>query len=103
MTAESYCRARTIFVPELVEVCDYLIALHEIGHIVDTTARGWGDKVMGATFHPKDRKSRDLYPVMMMEMAAWAWAHQTAKRSLLNAATDADWQVIADCLVSWFR
>ncbi len=108
MSAESNVRERMIFVPELREVCDYLITLHEIGHIVDPQARIWDKRARDV--RPQDRyaerrdfKLPDLYPVAMMEMAAWAWAHQTAKRSLLHAATDDDWQVVADCLVSWFR
>lgn len=108
MTAEANIRSRTVFLPDLDEVCDYLIALHEIGHIVDQNARHWDTQARSA--RPQDRydvrrdfKTPDMYAVAMMEMAAWAWACKEAKRSLLNATTAADWQVVADCLVSWLR
>lgn len=85
--AESFPDLRYALVPEIRSAGDYLVALHELGHIVDKTARR----------HDDDYSVRGW---ITTEGAAWAWAAEHADPVLTGPLTEADTKVLADCWLS---
>jgi hypothetical protein len=90
--SEAHQHTRQVFVPRrMSEVIDYLVALHEFGHILSTLANR-----LVTNHTPLERLAAS-------EGAAWAWAVQNAEPELLEGATDKDWELIGSALVSHIR
>ncbi len=84
--------ARLIKAPKVKTAIDYLINLHEMGHIVSITAR---------RYHRFE--STDLHAEMMRESASWAWALTHGDHTILETVPERDWMLMSDCLVTYFR
>ena len=78
--------------PKAKNGIEYLVNLHEMGHLESSTAR---------RYHRFP--STDLHAEMMREAAAWAWAIAEADPTLLKSVTKKEWGLVADCLVTYFR
>jgi hypothetical protein len=83
---------RLIYAPKVSSPIEYLINLHEMGHVVSSTARRY-----------QRFPSTDLHADMMREAAAWAWALLSGDPSILDTVPEKDWALMADCLVTYFR
>lgn len=82
--SESHIATRQVWVPpRMVSVLDYLIALHEFGHIASPTSRGLAL-----------RADYDLDAEVRCEAAAWAWVVKYADLVLLALSTEADWSEV---------
>lgn len=91
-TAESHIATSQAWVPRTMKApIDYLIGLHEIGHVASATARR-------LTF---DR--RHLESELAVEGAAWAWAIEHADPDTLALAIEDDWDQIGAALTSFLR
>lgn len=78
--AEAFPEPRIAAVPIPSDGTRYLVALHELGHVVDRRSRYWYDKW---------ESGGDDYDDCVCESFAWAWASKTADRSL--PISKADW------------
>lgn len=74
--AVSFPEPRIAALPHPSDGTRYLVALHELGHVVDRRARRWNDR-------------DDLYGTAVCEGFAWAWAAKKADRSF--PLSQADW------------
>lgn len=90
--SEAHLGTRQVWVPkEMRAPIDYLVALHEFGHILSPCAvHLWSNHM------PLERTTA-------MEAAAWAWAVQAAEPELFDEMTDKDWDLIAQAMVSHIR
>ena len=79
--SESDIKLRTVYVADPKTPLSYMIALHEIGHIVDKVAAG----VVGS--------GRD-YHGPACEAAAWKWAYDNADPDLLAYVSPRHWRRI---------
>lgn len=88
-TSEVDYMIRTAFVPkELKYGADYLVTLHEIGHLVARGARG-------------DEYDERPGHLVKVEAAAWSWALNNALPGLLEALTIKDRRTIGLCWASY--
>ena len=83
---------RSIRAPKVKEPIDYLVNLHEMGHIVSSTSRRY--QRFGST---------DLHAEVMREASAWAWAVMEADPIIVATLTNKDWHKVSDCLITYFR
>lgn len=90
--AYAHVSARQVHVPKANTGIDYLINLHEMGHIASSTARRY-------TAFP----STDLNAEIMREASAWAWAMLHADPALLLSVTKEDWERAASCLMTYMQ
>lgn len=89
--SEAHLSTRQAFVPrQLRAPIDYLVALHEVGHIASPLAK----RLIGVG---------RLAETAAAEAAAWAWAVEAALPKLLALMTDRDWELVAEALVSHLR
>lgn len=88
--AESFPEGRYALVPEISSAADYLVALHELGHVVSQVAR-------------RLVRSSTVYDYITMEGAAWAWAAEHADPELTGLLTASDWRVLLKCWKSNLR
>jgi len=84
-TAECWPSDLAITTPEPVDPATYLVALHEIGHLVDVNARAWSRR----------RGSGAL----KCEGMAWAWAAANCRFHL----TARDWDIAGRCFRSYLH
>ena len=77
-------RLRTIWVVDPNTPLRYMIALHEIGHIVDKGAR-----MLGKNGH-----------LPAEEAAAWAWAYNNGDPALLAHMTPRNWRRVGQAWVT---
>lgn len=89
-TAHSYIEFREISAPKVREGIDYLVNLHEIGHIVSTTAQRYAR-------YP----SEDAHADMMKEAAAWAWAVLAADPALMAKMGPKPVAQAAECFLTY--
>lgn len=90
--SEAHLTTRQVFVPrQFRSVVDYLVALHELGHIASSLA-------YGLYWHVPDREA-----AMAAEATAWAWAVDRAKPKLLGQMTAEDWGRVGSALTSFLR
>lgn len=83
--SESHIATRQVWVPPQRGPVDYLVALHEIGHIASPEARR------------QFRHYAELLTLdheLCLEAAAWGWALQAADRRLLNWMSRKHWTQI---------
>jgi hypothetical protein len=76
--AESFPEEMTAYCPVIRSASDYLIALHEIGHCADPTAREFNE-------------ATDIRGIVLCEGAAWAYAAEVMLPSLRRHLRKADW------------
>lgn len=81
LDAESDVPTRQVWLPKVRTVVDYLVSLHEFGHILSPLA---------VTLH----NIGNLQEEMACEAAAWGWAFENAAPELLDMLTDADWTLL---------
>jgi hypothetical protein len=80
---------RQIFCPaEFRTGLDYLIALHEIGHLMTPDAE------------PHIFYEPGIASVLRDEAAAWGWALEHADPDLIEAMTKTDWRRVGHCWIS---
>jgi len=82
-SSEAYIERRTVYVTDPTTPLRYMLALHEIGHIVDKVSA----KVV-------------FNHLAACEAAAWQWAYDNADDDLLACVTNRDWRLIARGWVS---
>jgi hypothetical protein len=85
--SEADIKLRTIYVADPITPLRYMVALHEIGHIVDKVSAG----VVG--------KGRD-YHAPACEAAAWSWAYDHADPELMKYVTPRMWRRIGRAWVT---
>lgn len=85
--AESFPRLRECLVPHVRTGGDYLVGLHELGHVLSPDAYGLTDRT-------------DSYSLILCEGASWAWAVSMIRPDLLPCLTPADWDTAAHCFRS---
>lgn len=89
--SEAHMGTRQAFVPrQLRAPVDYLVALHEIGHIVSPLAR----RLIG---------NRQYQHEVAAEAAAWAWAVEHAEPAVLALAGERDWELVGEAMTSHLR
>ena len=89
--AEADVPSRQVFVPrKMVSALDYLIALHEFGHILS----GLGRRI---------HSDQLLQPLAAGEAACWAWAVENAEPHLLRLMTEEDWDEVGRAMVSHIK
>jgi hypothetical protein len=71
-------RGGSAIVPVIRQPADYLIGLHELGHLLDDNAR----RFLYAT---------DQYEEILCESAAWAWAQENLPHRFLRHIRAKDW------------
>lgn len=84
--AESDVPTRQVWAPKPLTVLEYLVGMHEYGHILSALA---------VTLH----NVGNLQEEMACEAAAWGWAFENAAPELLDLMTEDDWTH----LLSMFR
>lgn len=90
--SECHINTRQVWVPrQLRAPIDYLVALHEFGHILSPVAVHLFSNHM-----PLERTAA-------MEAAAWAWAVQAAEPEVFDEMTEKDWTHVAKSMVSHIR
>lgn len=94
--AYTYVKSRRVWVPDILTGSDYIVCLHEMGHVVDKDSRRYGNGVKRV---PHGRPSN--HHEIMHEAAAWSWAVQHAKLHLLRLMTRADWERVGDCWATY--
>lgn len=79
--AEAHVGTRQVWVPpRMDDAVAYLIALHELGHIVSDISREFC------------KAAREAHvSAVIGEAAAWAWAVQTAKREIIGKRPPLKW------------
>jgi len=87
--AEAHVTTRQVWIPRIRSGIDYLIALHEFGHICCRRSRRAAD----------NEWSRETE--MISESAAWAWAVEQIAPGLRRHLKDDDWDWVASCLLSY--
>lgn len=85
--AESFPVLREAVLPRIRTGADYLVALHELGHIA----------YPDAALHVSDTGA---YGIIACEGAAWAWAAASIPPALANALPPESWLVVGDCFGS---
>lgn len=84
---------RQVWVPAPVGAVEYLVALHELGHVGSLTARRWF--------------LNGQYPALgveaLVEGAAWSWAAMMADPALAALATAEDWGRVFALLGEYLR
>ena len=85
-SGECFPEEGTVFTPRIRRPAHYYLALHELGHCVDAGAYALTNEA-------------GRYAMVLCEGAAWAWAAETAKPSLLRHLRKADWDLVG----YWFR
>lgn len=91
--AEAHISTRQVFTPRrMTAPIDYLVALHEFGHILSTLANH-----LMVPPHPSAEQQAAA------EGAAWSWAFSNAEPELLALMTATDWALVGDCMVSHIR
>jgi len=83
-TGEADTKDRCIYIADPTSPVRYMIALHEIGHIVDKAARILDDQGNGPA----------------CEGAAWGWAYDNALPALLKYLTPTHWRRIGTAWVT---
>lgn len=83
---EAVIFTRQAWVPPVTSALDYLIGLHEMGHIVSPLAR---------RYWRRSEWSETLEDNMLCEAAAWAWALEKAKTAMTKRLTTGHWRNIA--------
>lgn len=78
--AEAFPVARTVVIPEPYRPVQYLVALHEIGHVL--ARMSWADRTSYEIGEAK----------MMYEAAAWGWAVTHIHPTLDKLITEKDFQ-----------
>lgn len=71
--AETFALARHVRVPWIDSGSDYLIALHELGHVIAPCAQ-----------FLESREWHDTYTALALEGLAWAWACSVVQTDLLE-------------------
>lgn len=90
--SEAHLGTRQVWVPKHMRApIDYLIGLHEFGHILSPMAVHLHSNHM-----PMERTAA-------MEAAAWAWAIQAAEPEVFDEVTEKDWRLVAEAMVSHIR
>lgn len=79
--AESDVGTRQVWLPKVRTTVDYLVALHEFGHILSPLA---------VTLH----NIGNLQEEMACEAAAWGWAFENAAPELVDLLDDDDWTTL---------
>jgi hypothetical protein len=96
-TSEADAGTSMVQIPAKIRTgTDYMAALHEIGHLVDPTAREHEMRFSRS----KGKRNTDT-ETLLVEAAAWAWAARNARPMILKALTKADRRRIGMCWVSW--
>lgn len=85
--AEAFPAGWHAAVPEIHGGDDYLVALHELGHVADDVAR-------------KRHRRTGRYDEVLVEGAAWAWAAEHADPALARRLGPADWISVASGFTS---
>lgn len=94
-SSEADLATRQVFVPKRLDRgIDYLAALHEIGHIVDSVATQVQPSFRYATGRDMD------YEYLITEAAAWAWALRVALKDVTKGCTKGDWRKVGECWAS---
>jgi hypothetical protein len=88
--AEAFVDQGTAVIPTVTRPSDYLVGLHELGHILSPDARAVSD-------------SYDKYDVILCEGAAWAWAAAVSDDRLMAAFRKEDWDRIGFYFRSYLR
>ncbi len=77
--AEAHTQTRQVWVPPQRKPLDYLVGLHELGHIVSPSSRAAGRRQMKA----KNANGVEA-EAMACEAAAWAWAVRHADPKIVT-------------------
>jgi hypothetical protein len=96
-TAKAWPSHRVAVAPYPRTAVDYLLALHELGHIIDRRALSHCASAEAAA----KGSAAVYYNEILGEAAAWAWARKHAKPELLAKMSKKDWLRIADCWASY--
>ena len=88
--AEAFPNLREAVLPRIRTGTDYLVALHEIGHVA----------YPDAAIHASDTGA---YGVIACEGAAWAWAAASIPPHLVAQLPEESWGVIGECFGSHCR
>jgi hypothetical protein len=88
--AEAWVEERAVRVPAIRSGRDYLVALHELGHILSPHARGLHEAGV-------------LYDEISCEGYAWAWAAAHAEPALAIAISAREWALAGKGFVSYLR
>lgn len=67
-----------VVIPVIRRPADFLIGLHELGHVLDENARRF-------------LYARDQYEEILCESAAWAWASENLPKRFLKHIRAKDW------------
>lgn len=87
---EAHPATRQTWGPEIVTAYDYLVHLHEIGHVVSKPARAVAR-----------RKEYGVDAQLAEEGAAWGWAFAHALPEVLRYLTKREWRWVHDALHSY--
>lgn len=99
-TSEADLLSRQVFIAKRIRSgIDYLAALHEIGHIVDRTARRRDLRFCNA--HEREPGRQVGYERLLLEAAAWAWAIKNARPVILQGFTKGDWRLVGNCWIGY--
>lgn len=88
--AEAFPELSQVVIPKIRTTADYLLGLHELGHVLSPEAR-------------RLDQLTDPYSSLLCEGAAWAWAMAHADPGLVSKATEDDWGIVAEAIVSHWR
>lgn len=80
--SEAYPEDRTVTVPTVRQPSDYLLGLHELGHVLDPLAVSLVDET--------DHRS-----ILLSESAAWAFAQTTIRPAFVPHIRAKDWDLVA--------
>lgn len=87
MSSECDRTNRRVFVPRTFDTgLKYLVALHELGHLVAKGAMGLDPATAGE--------------ILRIEAAAWSWAVTNADPEVMAGFTKTDWRRVGYCWVS---
>jgi hypothetical protein len=85
--AEAFPVAREAVLPRIRTGGDYLVALHELGHILSFEASLWAH-------------ATDPYGIVLCEGAAWAWASANVSPEAVPLLSEEDWDVVGQAFSS---
>jgi hypothetical protein len=88
--AEAFPELRQAIVPRIRNVGDYLLGLHELGHVLAPEARAYDQDTA-------------VYACLLTEGAAWAWAMANAAPEFVAVAKDEDWATVHEAIGSHYR
>jgi hypothetical protein len=91
----AHLRTRQVWVPRVRTPQDYVMGLHEIGHVVSRVSRS------AAVRLEKQGKNGKGEHELVMESAAWGWAIDNGIRGILMRMSAKEWRSVGMLLLTY--